>query len=170
METFFDQYGAMVVIASALVSLVSIVIAVMNRVKVRALDARWTRVLEGSDGHSLESVLKDHVVRVHSFSSRVDDAAGRIALLESKMETTKRFIGVVRYDAFEDMGGSQSFAVALFDDNGDGAVLTSQVGRTDCRVYAKELRAGKSDRELSAEEVRAINTAAKSRPMEESRR
>ena len=85
------------------------------------------------------------------------------------MESSKRFLGLVRYDAFEDMGGAQSFALAIFDENGDGTVVTSQVGRSDCRVYAKELNGGRAERELSAEEKEAIDAAAKRRSLAGSR-
>ena len=83
----------------------------------------------------------------------------RIAELENKMRRTKRHLGVVRYDAFEDVGGAQSFALALYDDEGDGAVLNSLVGRTDCRVYCKSLAGGKPDRSLSKEEESAVERA-----------
>jgi hypothetical protein len=65
----------------------------------------------------------------------------------------------VRYDAFEDVGGAQSFALALYDDQGNGAVMNGIVGRTDCRVYCKPLVAGRSPHNLSQEESRAISEA-----------
>jgi hypothetical protein len=73
-------------------------------------------------------------------------------------------LGLVRYDAFEDVGGSQSFALAIYDENGDGAILTSIVGRADCRVYAKPLVKMQSERKLSQEEQRAINDARSDAP------
>jgi hypothetical protein len=70
----------------------------------------------------------------------------------------------VKYDAFEDVGGNQSFALAVYDDRGDGALITSLSGRTDCRVYCKPLIAGKSERNLSQEEQRAIQEAVQKGP------
>jgi hypothetical protein len=91
----------------------------------------------------------------------------RIDDLERKIATTKRFLGIVRYDAFEDVGGAQSFALALYDDRGDGAVISGLIGRNESRVYCKELAGGRSERNLSDEERRAIELAAhdKSRPI-----
>lgn len=80
------------------------------------------------------------------------------------MSTSKRHLGLVRFDAFEDVGGSQSFALALYDDHGNGAVLNGLIGRTDCRVYCKPLVSGRSDRTLSQEESRAVEEAASSSP------
>jgi hypothetical protein len=70
-----------------------------------------------------------------------------------------RHVAVVRYDAFGDMGGRLSFSAALFDDNGDGLVISSINGRTETRTYAKSLVGLQSDHTLSPEEKDAIETA-----------
>lgn len=68
-------------------------------------------------------------------------------------------IGVVRYDAFEDMGGQLSFSAALLDEHGNGLVLSAINGRSETRSYAKLLRDGRSEQNLSPEEQAAIETA-----------
>jgi hypothetical protein len=68
-------------------------------------------------------------------------------------------LGLVRFDAFGDTGGAQSFALALVDDDGDGVVLTSLHSRQSTRLYIKGVRRGVSDAPLSAEEVRAMQNA-----------
>jgi hypothetical protein len=71
-------------------------------------------------------------------------------------------VAVVRYDAFEDVGGEQSFALAALDERGVGVVLSSVYSRSDVRVYAKEMRNGKPSHALSSEEQRAIARARES--------
>ena len=68
-------------------------------------------------------------------------------------------MGVVRFDAFEDMGGRLSFSAALLDASGDGVVITSINGRQDTRCYAKQVKAGRSAHNLSDEERQAIKDA-----------
>ena len=68
-------------------------------------------------------------------------------------------IGLIRFDAFDDAGGAQSFALALVDDDGDGIVLTSLHSRPTTRVYVKAIRRGVADAPLSAEEARALQDA-----------
>ena len=68
-------------------------------------------------------------------------------------------IGLIRFDAFADAGGAQSFALALVDDDGDGIVLTSLHSRPTTRVYVKAIRRGVADTPLSDEETRALNDA-----------
>ena len=65
----------------------------------------------------------------------------------------------VRFDAFDDLGGRQSFCVALLDGHGDGIALTSIAGRADTRTYVKPINAGDSDVDLSPEERRAVTAA-----------
>jgi hypothetical protein len=70
-----------------------------------------------------------------------------------------RHVAVVRYDAFGDMGGRMSFSAAIYDDYGDGLVLSSINGRTETRSYAKALSGFTSDQRLSPEEEDAIEQA-----------
>jgi hypothetical protein len=76
-----------------------------------------------------------------------------------QIEGSVRRVGVLRYDAFEDVGGRLSFSCALLDDHGTGVVLTSINGRQETRVYAKPLTAGQSTYNLSREEEEAIRQA-----------
>ncbi len=68
-------------------------------------------------------------------------------------------IGLVRFDAFADAGGAQSFALALVDDDGDGLVLSSLHSRPTTRVYIKAVRRGVADAPLSGEEAQALREA-----------
>ena len=68
-------------------------------------------------------------------------------------------IGLIRFDAFEDAGDAQSFALALVDDDGDGIVLSSLHSRPTTRVYVKAIRRGVADAPLSEEETRALQDA-----------
>ena len=76
-----------------------------------------------------------------------------------RLEGAVRYVGVVRFDAFEDMGGRLSFSAALLDARGDGVVITSINGRQDTRCYAKQVRSGSSPQNLSDEEREAIRVA-----------
>ncbi len=70
-----------------------------------------------------------------------------------------RHVALVRYDAFEDVGGRLSFSCAMLDDHGNGVVLTSINGRQETRVYAKSVADGRSSYNLSSEEEEAIRQA-----------
>ncbi|PWN03370.1 DUF4446 domain-containing protein [Nocardioides silvaticus] len=82
-----------------------------------------------------------------------------VAALRKEASGVLRHLAVVRYDAFEEMGGRLSWSLALLDDGGDGVVLTSIRGRNEARTYAKSVLGWKSDQELSPEEAEAIGHA-----------
>jgi hypothetical protein len=68
-------------------------------------------------------------------------------------------VGLVRFDAFADAGGAQSFSLALLDASADGVLLTSLHSRQVTRLYVKSIRAGRSDVPLSGEETAALQEA-----------
>jgi hypothetical protein len=78
---------------------------------------------------------------------------------QMQIEGSVRRVGLLRYDAFEDVGGRLSFSCALLDEHGTGVVLTSINGRQETRVYAKPVTAGASSYNLSSEEEEAIRQA-----------
>lgn len=146
-----------------LISLLAILmLCIMVALLARALSAQkrsWAALLKGSNGQNIEAILKQHLADRERVDSELLSAAERLGNLERRVDTAKRFIGMVRYDAFEDVGGNQSFSMAFFDDRGDGAVLTCLYGRMDCRVYAKLLEGGQADKTLTREESQAIELA-----------
>ena len=84
------------------------------------------------------------------------DAQGRQG--DALLGTVQR-VGLVRYDAFDDMGGHLSFSAALLDGRGNGIVITSINGRQDTRCYAKPVEGWTSRHNLSEEEDLAIQRA-----------
>jgi hypothetical protein len=82
-----------------------------------------------------------------------------VAALRAEAASALRHLAVVRYDAFQDMGGHLSWSLALLDDSGDGVVLTSIHGRSEARTYAKNVASWKSEQPLSPEEEEAVSAA-----------
>ena len=107
---------------------------------------------------------------VAAYSQEVDSARGVMGAVAARQEElfallgrSARNLGLVRYDAFEEMGGRLSFSAALLNDHGTGIVISSINARAESRVYAKEVRGGTSDHTLSPEEQQAIAEALGSR-------
>jgi hypothetical protein len=85
-------------------------------------------------------------------------AEGQRRQADGLLRTVQR-VGLVRYDAFDDMGGHLSFSAALLDGSGNGLVITSINGRQDTRCYAKPVESWTSTHNLSEEEEQAIQRA-----------
>lgn len=122
-------------------------------------------LLEGVRGETLEQMLRAHMTERAAQSQTLEDHTRQLATLTTKMESSKRYLGIVRYDAFNDVGGEQSFALALYDETGHGAILSSVVGRNSARVYCKEIESGQAKKDLSQEEQAALEAAARNRAL-----
>jgi len=100
------------------------------------------------------------LARVRALNKRVRRIAGAPREAVAGIDPAAlRHVAVVRYDAFGDMGGKLSFSAAMYDDNGDGLVISAINGRSETRSYAKPLSAFTSDQRLSPEEEDAIARA-----------
>jgi hypothetical protein len=82
-----------------------------------------------------------------------------VAALRAEAAGAFRHLGIVRYDAFNDVGGRLSWSVALLDDSGGGVVLTAIHGRSEARSYAKSVSGWTSEQPLSPEEESAVSAA-----------
>ena len=90
---------------------------------------------------------------------RIKEAFQKIKVLEDICETTIRKTSIIRFNPFNEMGGNQSFILALLDDKNNGFLISSLFSNEGNRVYAKTVKNGKSDYILSKEEVMAIDRA-----------
>lgn len=117
-------------------------------------------MLQGShEGHTLLEALAAYMREVAVLSRDVSGLSDRQDALAAALTRSSRNVGLVRFDAFDEMGGRMSFSAAFVDDHGDGVVITSINGRTEARTYAKVVEAARSDHNLSPEEEQAIAEA-----------
>ena len=86
----------------------------------------------------------------------------RIAATEARTNLSLSKIGIVNFDAFDDIKGKQSFALAVLNQYNDGFVITSLYGKSSSNTYVREVKEGKSPTKLLEEESEAINKAMSS--------
>jgi hypothetical protein len=107
----------------------------------------------------LRGVLEGQAKHIQRLEAVVRSLNATDRRQETMIEGAVRRVGLVRYDAFEDVGGRLSFSCALLDEHGNGVVMTSIKGRQDTRVYAKPITDGHSSYNVSIEEEEAIRQA-----------
>ncbi len=108
---------------------------------------------------ALRAVLEGHAAQIQRLEQAARVLNGTDKKQQVQIEGSVRHISLLRYDAFEDVGGRLSFSCAMLDDHGTGVVLTSINGRQETRVYAKPIAEGNSTYNLSVEESEAIRQA-----------
>ncbi len=135
----------------------------------RAFQRRWRNLLTGSEGNSLERLLYETLRRVSLMEETLKTHGNHLQRLQSQTDGCIQQVGVVRYDAFPDAGGQQSFAIALLNRAGDGIVLSGIHSRQEMRVYAKPIQRMRSTVGLSDEERLAIQQAMEQAQQTEAR-
>ena len=106
-----------------------------------------------------EITPKDLLKKVQALETKLEKTAKELGDLKQEMRRALTKIGIKRFNPFKEIGGDQSFSVALLDEEHNGVIITSYYGRELNRVYAKQIQAGKSEHELSEEEKEAISQA-----------
>lgn len=148
-------------VAALVLALLALAGVVLLWTHQRRLQRLYRRLMTGTSGANLESILNDYLTRVQQTAAQVE-AVDRLAhRLEKAAYFSLQHLGVVRFNPFSDTGGDQSFAIALVDGHGNGVVLSSLHARDVTRVYAKPLQKWESTYSLTDEEKQAIALAYK---------
>ena len=167
-SAFLDQLGlgsfdlgylAIGILALAVLVFILIILSIVQIVKVGKLKKRLNQFLLGKEGASLEEdILKifedNEFLKNHVEKNRED-----IKTLFKRLESVYQKMGLVRYDAFNQMGGQLSYSLALLDENNNGFIINSVHSTEGCYSYSKEIRNGDNNISLSAEEAEALAIA-----------
>jgi len=136
-----------------------IAIAVFSLIRLFILDRRLSNLLAGKHGGDLEDVIDEFVKTSRRLDERTKLIAQEIDNINERLAKAIQKVHTIRFNPFRDQGGNQSFATCFMDENGDGLVISSLYSRDKVSVYAKPLKEGKSEHELSLEEKEAIEKA-----------
>ncbi len=125
----------------------------------RQLHERLDQTFVDAEGHDVSKPLQAFSERLEGIEQQTAHLGEEVGHLVSKIPQCTQAIGLVRFQAFSDYGGDQSFALALTNPAGDGVVLSGIFAREGTRVYAKPLTHWTSSYSLSFEEEEAISQA-----------
>ena len=152
-----------VALAAGGVAVLALLLSGVLALRVRRLRAGQTAVLGDGGAQDLVShaaALQDDFRALRDWME--DMAASldrRMGTAEERLDGAIAFRGLVRYDAYNEMSGRQSTSIALLDARRDGIVLSSILHRDQARLYAKQVRGGQGELELSPEEAEAVRLA-----------
>ena len=127
--------------------------------RVNRLSRVLRNVMTGPGGEDLEAMLKTAMTVSRQTLERSDELEARLESLQTQMRDCVQNIGLIRYDAYGDVSGSQSFSLALLDDHRNGVIISGLLGRNDGRCYGKPVLQGQTEQTLSEEEESALHIA-----------
>ena len=124
------------------------------------MDTRYKRLLSVADDVDQVTVTK-LLTKFDALSERLHQLDLFEAHISEVLPHTIQGLGIVRYSAYDGVGGDQSFSLALLDELGTGAIITCLHSGSDIRVYGKPIHAFRSSYSMSADEQEALGIAKK---------
>lgn len=135
------------------------VIIILQMKKLNRLQKRISKFMTGKDAKSLEKDIVGLYEDNKFLKINVDKNKKDIRTLYKNMEHVFQKIGLIKYDAFQQMGGKLSFSLALLDENNNGFILNSVHSTEGCYTYTKEIKNGECAISLGEEEQQALDMA-----------
>lgn len=139
--------------------LAALILLIVQIKKVNGLKKRLDSFLLGRDGGSLEEDIVHLVEDNKSLKATAEKNRRDIRTLYKKAESAYQKMGLVKYDAFHQMGGQLSFSLALLDENNNGFIINSVHSTEGCYSYTKEIKNGVCPISLGKEEAEALEMA-----------
>lgn len=147
-------------VALAIMMVLIVICFIVNAVN----SSKINTLMDYSDEGDIISALKDYYDKVDDLSKTINDTSdavllSRLANCENDSNISLKKVGLVNFDAFDDVKGKLSFALAILNNNNDGIILTSLYGHNSCNTYVREVVGGETPIKLLEEEISALNEA-----------
>ena len=160
-----NQLLLIAVLVLSILSVALLATTIILLVKVGSLTKKYNAFMKGADGHTLESTILTRFKEIDMLKEESKYTSEKLNIACETLITAYQKIGIIKYDAFKEMGGKLSFSLCLLDDENNGFVLTSMHTREGCYTYVKEIIKGESFVILSTEERRALEEAKNKRSL-----
>lgn len=139
--------------------LILFILVIVQIIRISKLKKRYEKFMQGKNAKSLEkdiiALFEDNrMMKTISEKNKKD-----IRILYQNMKYSFQKCGIVKYDAFQQMGGNLSFSLALLTEENDGFILNSVHSSEGCYSYTKEIKKGECDINLGEEEKEALKIA-----------
>jgi len=150
--------GIIVIVLFLLIVILFVLLINVN-MKYTRLKASYNSFMKGKDGRTLEDSIFERFDELEKVEAMAVKNKTSVRKISQDMMTNIQKVGILKYDAFQEMGGKLSFALTLLDGNNNGLIFNSMHSREGCYNYVKEIVKGESYIELSEEEAESLERA-----------
>ena len=164
-SNLFNQIGlenldiGIVLIVLLLISTAGLVISIINTRKISEQNKRLALFMKGKVAKSLENEIVRMFTENDQMLEDIDKLKSDVESISGTLKVTFQKMGLVRYDAFNQMGGKLSFCIVLLDQDNNGFMINSMHSTENCYSYIKRIEFGMCRSELSGEEALALRRA-----------
>ena len=145
-----------------LVIIVFVAVTFLQNLKIKRLMNRYESFMNGKDAENLADAIEENFKQMNEIQKDYEETKQDIDETLQRMKSTFHKIGIVKYDAFKEMGGNLSFTLCLLDDMNTGFILNTMHGRDSSYTYVKEIIKGEAYATLGEEEKEALEKAINS--------
>ncbi len=140
--------------------LVLLILLICTMASLSKLKKNYKVFMSGKEGKSLEEAIIKKFKLVDMLDESVKDIYAQIKVIDSNLLTTYQKIGLVKYDAFKDVGGKMSFVFVLLTKENNGIMMNCMHSNSEgCYTYVKRIERGTCKLAISKEEELALNKA-----------
>lgn len=136
-----------------------LILMIIQMAKLSKMTKKYEKFMLGKNAKNLEKDIFGLYEDNRFIKTSLEKNEKDIRLLYRKLEKAFQKIGIVKYDAFSQMGGKLSFCLALLDENDNGFILNSVHSAEGCYTYTKEIKHGECGISLGEEEKKALDIA-----------
>ena len=154
---------SILIVVMLVMIVVAWVIAILAFAKYKKLNKKYQKFMGGNEAKSLENYITELISLNKENIRRIEGNEAEIRNLYQKQRLNFQKIGMIKYDALQEMGGNLSFVLALLDENSNGFILNSVHNIHSNYCYAKEIKDGKCSIPLSEEDQTALEKALTNR-------
>ena len=156
-DPFYVKAGIVALILILFLVLLIMQIRLMGKFK--KLYRTYDRFMRGKDMESMEETVLAQFERIEALEKSNEEKDRQIESIFENLQNVYQKTGLVKYDAFREMSGKLSYALALLDKENNGVMINSMYSREGCYSYVKTIVGGKCSIEMSEEEQEALKIA-----------
>lgn len=158
---FINQNQETLAISLSVILIVFLFWNVYLQYSLSKIKKRSRTFFAGKEAKDLEDLIFGQDKRIKQTEKDIEELANDNETIKKILAKCIQKVGVVRFNPFNDVGGNQSFAIALLDNFSSGVIILSLYSRNGVRIYSRSIEKGKAEHKLSKEEEEAINLANK---------
>lgn len=148
-----------IVLYGAILNILALFIIVIQGVKINKLKKRYENLARNNEGKNIEEIIHQYYEKIDSMDIRINKQDIQISKVENKLIHCIQKVGIVKFNAFDDIGGELSFTLAVLDEQNNGIIITNIYSRSNNVTYGKTVKKGRATVALSAEELQALDRA-----------
>lgn len=141
------------------ISLLLLILLIVNSVKIKKWKNKYYQFMNAKDDFNIEGVLRNNIKNINELQDMLKKQKADMRDLDKHVKQSIEKTAIVKYNAFDNMGGQLSFVLALLNQNDSGLLLNGIHSSEGCYIYVKEVMNGKSNKVLSEEEKMALEDA-----------